>query len=110
MSNRCVSKNRRSAGADDVVEKSCGIGKSWLAGALAPKTCRDGYTVRYARVRVVSLAARRLLSKGEQAIGDWKPNPTGRSTNLHSLITIDGGHRSSSIETGGRHHSVRPGN
>jgi DNA replication protein DnaC len=28
----------------------CGIGKSWLACALAQKACRDGYTVHYARV------------------------------------------------------------
>ncbi len=28
----------------------CGVGKSWLACALAQKACRDGYTVHYARV------------------------------------------------------------
>jgi DNA replication protein DnaC len=26
-----------------------GLGKSWLAAALAHKVCRDGYTVYYAR-------------------------------------------------------------
>jgi DNA replication protein DnaC len=26
-----------------------GVGKSWLAAALAHKACRDGYTVYYAR-------------------------------------------------------------
>ena len=33
-----------------LVTGPCGIGKSWLACALAQKACRDGYTVHYARV------------------------------------------------------------
>lgn len=33
-----------------LVVGKCGLGKSWLACALAHKACRDGYTVHYARV------------------------------------------------------------
>src|SRR5262249_24663400 len=33
-----------------LISGPCGIGKSWLACALAQKACRDGYTVHYARV------------------------------------------------------------
>ncbi|HEU0149875.1 MAG TPA: IS21-like element helper ATPase IstB [Bradyrhizobium sp.] len=33
-----------------LVTGPCGVGKSWLACALAQKACRDGYTVHYARV------------------------------------------------------------
>ena len=33
-----------------LVTGPCGIGKSWLACALAQKACRDGYAVVYARV------------------------------------------------------------
>ena len=33
-----------------LVTGPCGVGKSWLSCALAQKTCRDGYTVHYARV------------------------------------------------------------
>ncbi|WP_213290078.1 ATP-binding protein, partial [Bradyrhizobium sp. sGM-13] len=33
-----------------LVTGPCGIGKSWLACALAQKACRDGYTVHYTRV------------------------------------------------------------
>jgi IstB-like ATP binding protein len=40
-----------------LVTGPCGIGKSWLACALAQKACRDGYTVHYARVPRLFAAA-----------------------------------------------------
>ena len=43
----------------------CGIGKSWLACALAQKACRDGYSVHYARVP-------RLFADLELAHGDGR--------------------------------------
>jgi DNA replication protein DnaC len=46
-----------------LVTGPCGIGKSWLACALAQKACRDGYTVVYARVP-------RLFADLELAHGD----------------------------------------
>jgi len=52
----------------------CGIGKSWLACALAQKACRDGYTVHYARVP-------RLFADLELAHGD------GRFTRLFRTLT-----------------------
>ncbi len=42
-----------------------GIGKSWLACALAQKACRDGYTVHYARVP-------RLFADHDLAHGDGR--------------------------------------
>ena len=55
----------------------CGVGKSWLACALAQKACRDGYAVYYAR-------APRLFSDLELAHGD------GRFTRMFkSLIKVD---------------------
>ena len=52
----------------------CGIGKSWLACALAQKACRDGYSVHYARVP-------RLFADLELAHGD------GRFPRLFRTIT-----------------------
>jgi len=52
----------------------CGIGKSWLACALAQKACRDGHTVHYVRVP-------RLFADLELAHGD------GRFTRLFRLLT-----------------------
>ena len=52
----------------------CGIGKSWLACALAQKACRDGYSVHYARVP-------RLFADLELAHGD------GRFARLFRTIT-----------------------
>jgi DNA replication protein DnaC len=52
----------------------CGIGKSWLACALAQKACRDGHTVYYVRVP-------RLFADLELAHGD------GRFAKLFRLLT-----------------------
>jgi DNA replication protein DnaC len=52
----------------------CGIGKSWLACALAHKACRDGHTVHYVRVP-------RLFADLELAHGD------GRFRKLFRLLT-----------------------
>ncbi|MFL9828832.1 IS21-like element helper ATPase IstB [Rhodoplanes sp. SY1] len=52
----------------------CGIGKSWLACALAQKACRDGHTVHYARVP-------RLFADLDLAHGD------GRFPRLFRLLT-----------------------
>ena len=52
----------------------CGIGKSWLACALAQKACRDGHSVHYARVP-------RLFTDLELAHGD------GRFTKLFRMLT-----------------------
>ena len=43
----------------------CGVGKSWLACALAQKACRDGHTVLYPRVP-------RLFAELELAHGDGR--------------------------------------
>jgi DNA replication protein DnaC len=61
-----------------------GVGKSWLAAALAHKACRDGYTVYYARAgqlfRELALARadgsfsrllRRLAQTDVLVIDDW---------------------------------------
>ena len=57
-----------------LVTGPCGIGKSWLACALAQKACRDGYSVHYARVP-------RLFADLELAHGD------GRFARLFRTIT-----------------------
>jgi DNA replication protein DnaC len=57
-----------------LVSGPCGIGKSWLACALAAKACRDGYTVHYARVP-------RLFADLELAHGD------GRFARLFRMLT-----------------------
>jgi len=60
-----------------LVTGPCGIGKSWLACALAQKACRDGCTVVYARVP-------RLFADLELAHGD------GRFTRLfRTLVKAD---------------------
>jgi DNA replication protein DnaC len=60
-----------------LVTGPCGIGKSWLACALAQKACRDGYTVHYARVP-------RLFADLDLAHGD------GRFTRLfRTLVKVD---------------------
>jgi DNA replication protein DnaC len=48
-----------------LVTGPCGIGKSWLACALAQKACRDGYSVHYARVP-------RLFAELDLAHGDGR--------------------------------------
>ncbi len=65
-----------------------GVGKSWLAAALAHKACRDGYTVYYARAaqlfRELALAhadgsfsrlLRRLAQTDLLVIDDWAMAP-----------------------------------
>jgi DNA replication protein DnaC len=65
-----------------------GLGKSWLAAALAHKACRDGYTVYYARAaqlfRELALAhadgsftrlLRRLSQTDVLVIDDWAMTP-----------------------------------
>jgi DNA replication protein DnaC len=65
-----------------------GVGKSWLAAALAHKACRDGYTVYYARAaqlfRELALAhadgsfsrlLRRLSQTDVLVIDDWAMAP-----------------------------------
>jgi DNA replication protein DnaC len=65
-----------------------GVGKSWLAAALAHKACRDGYTVYYARAaqlfRELALAhadgsftrlLRRLSQTDVLVIDDWAMTP-----------------------------------
>jgi DNA replication protein DnaC len=65
-----------------------GVGKSWLAAALAHKACRDGYTVYYARAaqlfRELALAhadgsfsrlLRRLAQTDVLVIDDWAMAP-----------------------------------
>ena len=42
----------------------CGVGKTWLACALAQKACRDNVTVLYKRLP-------RLFDELELAHGDW---------------------------------------
>jgi DNA replication protein DnaC len=57
-----------------LVTGPCGVGKSWLACALAQKACRDGFTVHYARVP-------RLFADLELAHGD------GRFTKQFKMLT-----------------------
>src|ERR1700748_3816178 len=60
-----------------IVTGPCGVGKSWLACALAQKACRDGYTAHYARVP-------RLFADLDLAHGD------GRFTRLfRMLVRVD---------------------
>jgi DNA replication protein DnaC len=60
-----------------LISGPCGIGKTWLACALAQKACRDGYTVRYARVP-------RLFADLDLAHGD------GRFARLfRTLVKVD---------------------
>ena len=48
----------------------CGIGKSWLACALAQKACRDGHTVHYVRVpRLTAVSAFSLARRGSRKAG-----------------------------------------
>ena len=60
----------------------CGIGKSWLACALAQKACRDGYTVHYARVP-------RLFADLELAHGDGRFPRLFRSLTKANLLILD---------------------
>ncbi len=65
-----------------LVTGPCGIGKSWLACALAQKACRDGYTVHYARVP-------RLFADLELAHGDGRFAKLFRTLTKADLLILD---------------------
>jgi DNA replication protein DnaC len=65
-----------------LVVGKCGLGKSWLACALAHKACRDGYTVHYARVP-------RLFAELELAHGDGGFTRLFRTLTKVSLLILD---------------------
>jgi DNA replication protein DnaC len=65
-----------------LVTGPCGIGKSWLACALAQKACRDGYTVHYARVP-------RLFADLELAHGDGRFPRLFRTLTKADLLILD---------------------
>ena len=79
-----------------------GVGKSWLAAALAHKACRDGYTVYYARAaqlfRELALAhadgsssrlLRRLAQTDVLVIDDWAMAPLNESERRDFLEICD---------------------
>lgn len=79
-----------------------GIGKSWLAAALAHKACRDGYTVYYARApqlfRELALAhadgsfgrlLRRLAQTDVLVIDDWAMAPLNETERRDFLEICD---------------------
>ena len=59
-----------------------GIGKSWLACALAHKACRDGHTVHYARVP-------RLFAELELTHGDGRFARLFRTLTKADLLILD---------------------
>ena len=59
-----------------------GIGKSWLACALAHKACRDGYTVHYTRVP-------RLFAELELQHGDGRFHRLFRTLTKVDLLILD---------------------
>jgi DNA replication protein DnaC len=65
-----------------LVTGPCGIGKSWLACALAQKACRDGLTVHYARVP-------RLFADLELAHGDGRFARLFRTLTKADLLILD---------------------
>lgn len=65
-----------------LVTGPCGIGKSWLACALAQKACRDGHTVHYARVP-------RLFAELELAHGDGSFARHFRTLTKVDLLILD---------------------
>lgn len=65
-----------------LVTGPCGIGKSWLACALAQKACRDGHTVYYARVP-------RLFADLELAHGDGRFARLFRTLVKADLLILD---------------------
>jgi DNA replication protein DnaC len=79
-----------------------GVGKSWLAAALAHKACRDGYTVYYARAgqlfRELALAhadgsfsrlLRRLGQTDVLVVDDWAMAPLNDSERRDFLEICD---------------------
>ena len=65
-----------------LVTGPCGIGKSWLACALAQKACRDGYSVHYARVP-------RLFADLDLAHGDGRFPKLFRVLTKADLLILD---------------------
>lgn len=65
-----------------LVTGPCGIGKSWLACALAHKACRDGYSVHYARVP-------RLFADLDLAHGDGRFAKLFRTLTRADLLILD---------------------
>ena len=65
-----------------LVTGPCGIGKSWLACALAAKACRDGYSVHYTRVP-------RLFADLELAHGDGSFPRLFRTVTRANLLILD---------------------
>lgn len=65
-----------------LVTGPCGIGKSWLACALASKACRDGYSVHYTRVP-------RLFADLELAHGDGSFPRLFRTVTRANLLILD---------------------
>lgn len=65
-----------------LVTGPCGIGKSWLACALAQKACRDGYSVHYARVP-------RLFADLELAHGGGRFAKLFRTLTKANLLILD---------------------
>jgi DNA replication protein DnaC len=65
-----------------LVVGKCGLGKSWLACALAQKACRDGYSVRYKR-------ASRLFAELELAHGDGSFARLFRALTKVDLLVLD---------------------
>ncbi|KAB2910167.1 MAG: AAA family ATPase [Hyphomicrobiaceae bacterium] len=65
-----------------LVTGPCGIGKSWLACALAQKACRDGYSVHYAR-------APRLFADLELSHGDGRFARLFRTLTKADLLILD---------------------
>lgn len=65
-----------------LVTGPCGVGKSWLACALASKACRDGYSVHYTRLS-------RLFTDLELAHGDGSFSRLFRTLTKANLLILD---------------------
>jgi DNA replication protein DnaC len=87
-----------------------GVGKSWLAAALAHKACRDGYTVYYARAaqlfRELALAhadgsfgrlLRRLAQTDVLVIDDWAMAPLSDTERRDFLEICDDRYQARSL-------------
>jgi DNA replication protein DnaC len=65
-----------------LVTGKCGLGKSWLACALAQKACREGYSAYYARVP-------RIFAQLELAHGDGSFARLFRTLTRVNLLILD---------------------
>jgi DNA replication protein DnaC len=93
-----------------LVTGPCGVGKSWLACALAQKACRDGYSVHYARVprlftdldlahgdgRFARLF-RRLVKVDLIVLDDWGPDRLSASQRRDLMEIVEDRHGRGSI-------------